>query len=64
MHSITDKGVIVIHNLLSGKLCTKFIARKNQITRYYESTGREPPLEYGDILVLARQHEKLGYHKI
>ena len=64
VHSITNNGVIVIHNLLSGRLCTKLIARPNQIKRYYESSGRELPLEYDDILELARQHERLGYHKI
>lgn len=64
VHSITDNGIIIIHNLMSGRLCTKLIARKNQIKRYYETTGREKPLEYEDILRLAEEHEKLGYHKI
>ena len=60
VHSITDKGIIVIHNLHSGKLITKLIARPQQIKRYYESTGREPPPEYEDILELAREHHILG----
>lgn len=64
VHSITDKGIIVIHNLNSGKLITKLIARPQQIKRYYESSGREPPPEYEDILELARQHHILGYNEI
>ena len=63
LHSLTDKGVIIIHNLTSGKLVTKLIARERQIRRYYESTGREPPQEYKDILRLARKHKELGYHE-
>ena len=64
VHSITDKGVIIIHNLISGKLCTKLLARPQQIKRYYESTGREPPPEYKDILRLAREHQELGYNNV
>lgn len=62
VHSITDNGIIIIHNMKSGKLVTKLIAREQQIKRYYESTGREPPKEYGRILELARWHESLGYN--
>lgn len=62
VHSITNNGVIIIHNLVSGKLVTKLLARPNQIKRYYESTGREPPSEYEDVLKLARQHQILGYN--
>ena len=62
VHSITDNGLIIIHNLTSGKLITKLLARKNQIKRYYESTGREPPEDYEDILRLAELHESLGYN--
>ena len=64
VHSLTDKGVFIIHNLASGKLCTKLLARPNQIIRFYESTGREKPPEYEDILRLARLHKKLGYHEM
>lgn len=64
VHSITENGVIVIHNLKSGKLITKLLARENQIKRYYESTGREPPSDYENILQLARFHESLGYNNV
>lgn len=64
VHSITDNGIIIVHNLLSGKLVTKLLARPHQIIRYYEHTGREPPKEYERVLELARQHQILGYNEI
>lgn len=33
VHSITDNGIIIVHNLLSGKLVTKLLARPHQIKR-------------------------------
>ena len=63
-HCITSDGIIIVYNLLSGKLVTKLLARPQQIKRYYENSGREPPLEYEDILRLARQHNILGYNKL
>lgn len=64
VHSITDNGIIIVHNLLSGKLVTKLLARPQQIKRYYEHTGRNPPLEYEDILELAFQHQVMGYNNL
>lgn len=64
VHSLTDNGIIIIHNLLSGNLISKLIARPNQIKRYYESTGREPPKEYERILELAKWHQSLGYNHV
>lgn len=64
VHSVTDNGIIIIHNKNSGKLVSKLIARPHQIIRYYEHTGREPPKEYKKILKLARQHQILGYNEI
>ncbi|MDD5980184.1 MAG: hypothetical protein PUC23_03630 [bacterium] len=63
-HSITDNGIIIIHNLQTGVLITKLIARPNQIKRYYEKTGRKPPLEYKRALFLAKWHESLGYNNV
>ncbi len=62
VHSITDNGIIIVHNLNSGKLVTKLLARPQQIKRYYEHTGREPPKEYENIIELARLHTVLGYN--
>ena len=64
IHCVTDNGIIVIYNAASKKLVSKLIARPQQIKRYYEHTGREPPKEYKKILDLARQHQILGYNEI
>lgn len=63
-HCITNNAIIIVYNLNSGKLCTKLIARPQQIKRYYENSGREPPLEYENILKLALEHTILGYNKL
>lgn len=59
-HDITDNGIIIIYNNNSGKLVSKLIARPNQIKRYYQGTGREPP---PSIIRLAEWHESLNYNK-
>lgn len=64
VHQLTDNGIIIIYNALSGKLCTKLVARPQQIKRYYELTGRPPPFEYDDILKLAQERQVLGYNNI
>lgn len=61
-HCITDNGVIIVFNLISGKLVTKLLARPQQIKRYYETTGRKRPKNYNEILRLAREHNILGYN--
>ena len=63
-HCIMDNGVIVIYNVISRKLVTKILARPQQIKRYYESSGKEPPLEYENVLKLAREHNILGYNSL
>ena len=64
VHSITDNAIIIVHNYRTGKLVTKLLARPQQIKRYYESTGRNHPQEYDDIIELAYQHQCLGYNKL
>lgn len=64
VHSITENAIIIVHNYRTGKLVTKLLARPQQIKRYYESTGRKPPPEYGDILKIALEHNILGYNNI
>ena len=63
-HFITDNGLIIVHNLLTGKLVTKLLAREWQIRRYYEDTQRERPPEYEKIVELAKLHESLGYNNM
>ena len=62
VHSITENGIIIVHNYRTGKLITKLLARPQQIKRYYEYTGRKHPPEYERILELAREHNVLGYN--
>ena len=62
IHSITDNGIIIVHNYETGKLVTKLIGRPQQIMRYYEKVSREPPSEYDRVLYLAKWHESLGYN--
>ena len=63
-HCITNNGIIIVYNANSGKLVTKLLARPQQIKRYYENSGREPPLEYESILKLALEHTVLGYNNL
>lgn len=63
-HCITNNGIIIVYNANSGKLVTKLLARPQQIKRYYESSGRKLPLEYENILRLAKQHNILGYNEL
>ena len=59
IHSITDTGLIVIHNKDSGKLVTKLIARPEQIKRYYKGFNKQPPKW---LISLAEWHKSLGYN--
>ena len=61
IHEVRDNGLIIIFNKNSGKLCTKLLARKNQIQRLYQGVGKQAPKW---LLELAEEHEKLGYNNI
>jgi hypothetical protein len=61
-HCVLNNGIVTIYNLNSGKLITKILARPQQIKRYYELSGKEPPLEYENILRLAKEHNALRYN--
>lgn len=60
IHSITDKGLIIIHNKESGKLITKLIARPMQIKRYYIHEGRYPPKW---LIKIAIEHTRKHYNR-
>lgn len=60
IHSITDTGLIIIHNQNTGKLVTKLIARPEQIKRYYKGSEKHPPKW---LLSLAEWHKSLGYNR-
>ena len=59
VHSITDTGLILIHNYKSGKLVTKLIARPRQIERYYKNSNKHPPQW---LIELAEWHQSLLYN--
>ena len=61
IHSITDTGLIIIHNQNTGKLVTKLIARPEQIERYYKNIDRSPP---SWLLRLAQWHMNMRYNYI
>lgn len=60
VHSITDTGMIIIHNYHTGKLVTKLIARPQQIARYYKDMDKEAPQW---LLELCKWHQDLGYNR-
>lgn len=60
VHSITDTGLIIIHNQQTGKLVTKLIARPQQIERYYKDSDKHPPRW---LLDLAQWHMSLNYNR-
>lgn len=60
IHSVTDTGLIIIHNQSTGKLVTKLIARLEQISRYYKNSDKHPPKW---LLELAEWHKSLGYNR-
>lgn len=60
VHSITETGMIIIHNYNTGKLVTKLIARPQQIERYYKKAGKKIPYW---LLELAQWHQDLGYNR-
>lgn len=61
IHSITDTGLIIVHNKDTGKLITKLIARPEQIKRYYKNSNKQLP---NNLLKLAEWHKSLGYNNI
>lgn len=61
VHSVTDTGIIIIHNQQTHTLITELIARPEQLRRLYRSVGREPPKK---ILKLAYKYNAMHYNKI
>lgn len=61
VHSITDTGLIIIHNYRTNRLVTKLIARPQQIARYYKSKDVQPP-RY--LMELAQWHQDMMYNYV
>ena len=60
IHYITDNGVIIVRNQITGKLVTKLIARPAQLKRYYNTTDKEPPKWLVDLCF---QHQCSHYNR-
>lgn len=58
VHTITDKGVIVIQNERTEKLITNLIAREGQIRRYFD--GIAMPIEMYAVIEIAKENHRLG----
>ena len=61
IHSVTDTGIIIIHNKTTNKLITKIIARPEQLRALYRSENRKVPSR---ILSLAYKHNIASYNTI
>lgn len=59
IHTITDKGIIIIQNEHTKKLITILIARGQQIKRYFNNII---PIEVFKIINLAEEHQLKGYN--
>ena len=60
-HCITDTGIVIVYNLESGKFVTKIVARPQQIKRYYEGSGKDPPRW---LMYLAEWHKSMNYNNV
>lgn len=56
IHTITDKGNIVIQNAATRRIVTTLIARPGQIARYFDLTGEKKPDNYEDLIYQAQTH--------
>lgn len=61
IHTITDKGIIIIQNEHTKKLITILIARAPQIKRYFNNII---PIEIYKVISLAEQHQLKGYNNL
>lgn len=61
IHSVTDTGIIIIHNQKTNKLITELIARPEQLRRLYRSENRTVPSR---ILSLAYKHNLAAYNEV
>lgn len=61
IHSVTDTGIIIIHNQRTNKLITELIARPAQLKRLYQSRNLKVPPR---VLSLAYKHNTEEYNMI
>ena len=59
LHCVTDTGIIIIYNVITGIMVTKLIGRPSQIKRVY-GEERVPTA----IWQLAIEHQRLRYNEV
>lgn len=65
IHTITEKGIIIIQNLKSKNIITILIARPGQITRYWDGLKRELPQgdeRFNLIMRFCKLNQELGHN--
>jgi hypothetical protein len=60
IHSVTDTGIIIIHNQRTNKIITELIARPEQLRKLYRLENRKVPK---GLLSLAYKHNIASYNK-
>ena len=65
MHTITEKGVILIHNIKTKKLVTMLFARPGQIIRYWKALDLELPNDpiFKLIINYSKLNKDLGHNR-
>lgn len=65
IHTITEKGVILIHNSETKKLITMLFARPGQIVRYWKALNIELPNDplFKIIIKYSKLNKDLGHNK-
>ena len=58
-HTLTDTGIIIVHNARTNKLVTKLIARPSQVKRFFKN--KTIPSK---VMQLAREHQNMGYNEL
>lgn len=66
IHTITEKGIILIQNYKTKKLITFLIARRGQITRYWEQLNLDLPTDetFSYIMKFADLHKDMNMNNI
>lgn len=66
IHTITEKGVILIHNIKTKNLVTMLFARPGQIIRYWKALNMDLPQNddvFNLIIKYSKLNKDLGHNK-
>lgn len=65
IHTITEKGLIIVQNARTKNIITILIARPGQVTRYWEGLNLETPQndeEFEMLMRFCKLHKNLGHN--